>query len=146
MNALEVYALLNKKLKGVISGVESTKIIDNTIYWTFTDGTSEQMTFPTPTSIQDVFISDDNHLYCSLTTGTLIDAGALPTSNIEISKATGNILVQKEDGLYVPSAEISIDDSLDYNTAGELGVKESFVSETIENNNTISTTDIERLF
>lgn len=146
MNALEVYALLNKKLKGVISGVESTKIIDNTIYWTFTDGTSERMTFPNPTSIQDVFISDDNHLYCSLTTGVILDAGALPTPEIQISKTAGNILVKKDDGLFVPSAEILIDDSLDYNTEGELGVKESFVSETISNNNTISTEDIERLF
>lgn len=48
MTALQVYALLNKRIQGVASGVASHRVEGTTLYLTFTDGTTETITFPTP--------------------------------------------------------------------------------------------------
>lgn len=48
MTALQVYALLNKKIKGVASGVASHKVEGTNLILTFTDGTTEIISFPTP--------------------------------------------------------------------------------------------------
>lgn len=147
MNALEVYAILNKKLKSVISGVSSVSIEGTSITWTFTNGTTSTMTFPEPTSIKDVLISDTRHLICTLSNGDVIDAGELPKMEVKISKESGNALVEKEDGLYVSKSAITVDESsLSFNEKGELEVNPDYVSEILTENNTISDKELEELF
>lgn len=47
MNALQVYALLNKKVKGLTSGIQSASVNGTTITFTMNDGSTQTMTFPT---------------------------------------------------------------------------------------------------
>lgn len=76
------YALLNKKIKGLISGIQGVSISGTTITFTMADGTKEVMTFPVPAdgvSITDVDVDTNNHLICTMSDGTAIDAGEIPT-------------------------------------------------------------------
>lgn len=82
MDAIAVYALLNKKIKGLISGIQGVSISGTTITFTMVDGTKEIMTFPTPAdgvSITDVDVDTDKHLIVTLSDGNTIDAGEIPT-------------------------------------------------------------------
>lgn len=76
------YALLNKKIKGLTSGIQGASISGTTITFTMADGTKEVMTFPVPTdgvSVTDVDVNADKHLICTMSDGTSIDAGEIPT-------------------------------------------------------------------
>ena len=76
------YALLNKKIKGLISGIQGASISGTTITFTMADGTKETMTFPTPAdgvSITDVDVDTDKHLIVTLSDGNTINAGEIPT-------------------------------------------------------------------
>lgn len=76
------YALLNKKIKGLISGIQGVSISGTTITFTMADGTKEVMTFPVPAdgvSIIDVDVDTNKHLICTMSDGTSIDAGEIPT-------------------------------------------------------------------
>lgn len=82
MDAIAVYALLNKKIKGLTSGIQGASISGTTITFTMADGTKEIMTFPTPAdgvSIIDVDVDTDKHLIVTLSDGNTIDAGEIPT-------------------------------------------------------------------
>lgn len=82
MDAIAVYALLSKKIKGLISGIQSVSISGTTITFTMADGTKETMTFPTPAdgiSITDVNVDTDKHLIVTLSDGNTVDAGLVPT-------------------------------------------------------------------
>lgn len=82
MDAIAVYALLNKKIKGLISGIQGASISGTTITFTMADGTKEVMTFPVPAdgiSITDVDVDIDKHLIVTLSNGNTIDAGEIPT-------------------------------------------------------------------
>lgn len=76
------YALLNKKIKGLISGIQGVSISGTTITFTMADGTKEVMTFPVPAdgvSTTDIDVDTNNHLICTMSNGTTIDAGEIPT-------------------------------------------------------------------
>ena len=76
------YALLNKKIKGLTSGIQGASISGTTITFTMADGTKEIMTFPTPAdgvSITDVDVDTDKHLIVTLSDGNTVDAGEIPT-------------------------------------------------------------------
>lgn len=82
MDAIAVYVRLNKKIKGLISGIQGASISGTTITFTMADGTKETMTFPTPAdgvSITDVEVNTNKHLICTMSDGTSIDAGEIPT-------------------------------------------------------------------
>ena len=82
MDAIAVYALLNKKIKGLTSGIQGASISGTTITFTMADGTKEIMTFPTPAdgiSITDVDVDTDKHLIVTFSDGNTIDAGEIPT-------------------------------------------------------------------
>ena len=90
MNALQVYALLNKKIKGLVSGIQSASINGTTITFVMNDGSTQTMTFPTPedgVSITDVEVNSDNELICTLSNGSQISAGIInvisPTAKVE---------------------------------------------------------------
>ena len=76
------YALLNKKIKGLTSGIQGASISGTTITFTMADGTKEIMTFPTPAdgvSITDVDVDTDKHLIVTFSDGNTVDAGEIPT-------------------------------------------------------------------
>lgn len=76
------YALLNKKIKGLASGVKSASVQGHSIIFELNDGSTQTMTFDQPAdgiSITDVDINADKHLICTMSDGTTIDAGEIPT-------------------------------------------------------------------
>lgn len=76
------YALLNKKIKGLASGVKSATVQGHSIIFELNDGSTQTMTFDQPAdgiSITDVDINADKHLICTMSDGTSIDAGEIPT-------------------------------------------------------------------
>ena len=82
---MTLYALLNKKIKGVISGVDSVQVQNQNLVFNFTNGSTQTMIFPTPadgkdgTSIKDIDINPANHLICTMSDNTTIDAGVINT-------------------------------------------------------------------
>ena len=76
------YALLNKKIKGLASGVKSATVQGTSIVFTMNDGSKQTITFPTPAdgvSITDVDVNSDKHLIVRLSDNRTIDAGLVPT-------------------------------------------------------------------
>lgn len=55
MNALQVYAILRKQIRGLTSGIKSTVVQGQTITFTMNDGSTQTMTFPAPADGQDGF-------------------------------------------------------------------------------------------
>lgn len=94
MNGTVVYALLNKKIRGLMSGVQSVTVDGTTLKFVFNDGSTQNMVFPTPksgASITDVNIkeiSNEYHLICTITDAdgneTEIDAGIIPNVSTEV--------------------------------------------------------------
>lgn len=84
MTAIQVYAILNKKFNGLISGVDHVEVEGTTLKFFFTDGSTANMVFPDPIGIEDLkitYIDKKPHLICTLTDRTEIDAGILPSGN-----------------------------------------------------------------
>lgn len=93
------YALLNKKIKGLTSGIKSAVVQGTTITFTMNDGSQQVMTFPTPVDgkdgldgkdgkdgkngigVKDIEINDDNELICTLSDGQRINAGKIIISS-----------------------------------------------------------------
>lgn len=76
------YALLNKKIKGLISGVKSVSVQGHSIIFELNDGSTQTMTFDQPAdgvSITDVDVDTDKHLIVTFSDGNTIDAGEIPT-------------------------------------------------------------------
>jgi hypothetical protein len=85
MDAIQVYALLNKKIKGLTSGIQSAVVNGTTITFTMNDGSVQEMIFPEPEdgiSVTGMTIDENNRLICELSDGNSIDAGEIPTITI----------------------------------------------------------------
>ena len=89
-----VYALLNKKIRGLVSGVQSASVSGTTITFTMNDGSKQSITFPVPKdglSITDVDVNADNTLTCTLSDGSTVTTtnkinvkdGFSPTAKVE---------------------------------------------------------------
>lgn len=79
---ITTYAVLNKKIKGLVSGVKSATVQGTSLVFTFNDNTTQTITFTQPkdgVSITNVDINAVNHLICSFSDGTNIDAGLIKT-------------------------------------------------------------------
>ena len=93
---MTLYALLNKKIKGVISGVDSVQVKNQNLVFNFTDRSTQTMIFPTPadgkngTSIIDIDVDAANHLICTMSDNTIIDAGIVNTVQGERGPAGKN--------------------------------------------------------
>ena len=113
MDAIQVYALLNKKIKGLTSGIQSASISGTTITFTMNDGSTQNMVFPNPksgASITDVNIkeiSNEYHLICTITDAdgneTEIDAGIIPNAKVQIASKTTAGIVKVGDNLEITS-------------------------------------------
>lgn len=79
---LITYALCKKLAAGAVSGISNIEIKDTDLVITTKEGQSLTMSFPTPQdgiSIADITVTDNNHLICTLTDGSEVDAGIVPT-------------------------------------------------------------------
>lgn len=105
MTALQVYALLNKKVKGVASGVASHRVEGTNLILTFTDGSSATIAFTQPKDGVSVdrleFNETTNELLYYLSDGTSGSAGEIPVgkdglSAYEIAKKNGFVGTEEE--------------------------------------------------
>ena len=89
---LQVYSLLNKKIKGVATGISSIEADDSnhTLVFHLTDGTTISVSVPVAhdgASITGVHVNEDDHLIVTITAydGTVqqVDAGELPVLTID---------------------------------------------------------------
>lgn len=102
------YSLLNKKIKGLTSGIKSAVVKGTTITFTMNNGSQQIMTFPVPADgkggengkngigVKDIEINDDNELICTLEDNTKINAGRIPDAGKEISLEEYKKLSDKE--------------------------------------------------
>ena len=79
-----VYALLNKKIRGLVSGIQSASVSGTTITFTMNDGSKQSITFPAPKdglSITDVDVNADNGIsnYVGNDNNGDIDNGLYPS-------------------------------------------------------------------
>lgn len=79
------YALAKKMVDGVASGVSSVDVnnTNHTLTFHWVAGGQSVMTFPVPAdgvSVTDVDINSSGHLICTMSDGSTIDAGLIPTS------------------------------------------------------------------
>lgn len=104
------YALAKKFALKVSAGYSSVSVDEatSTINFTLNDGQKVSLKIPTPNGIKDIQINANRHIIITLTDDSTIDAGVLPATEVEISKVSGNALVQKPDGLYVTKSGVQI--------------------------------------
>ena len=101
----KLYALLNKKIKSVASGIASHYVIGTSLYLTFTDGTTATITFPSPKdgiSVERLEIDEDTlELKYFLSDGTSGIAGIIPKgkdgATPKINSITNNWEVEGKD-------------------------------------------------
>lgn len=87
MTATTVYAILNKRIKGLASGVKNVEVDGTTLIFHLMDGSIIRMTFPDPIGFKTAeirLVEDKPHLICIFTDDTEIDAGELPSSAPEV--------------------------------------------------------------
>lgn len=92
-----LFALLNRKINGVASGIDSATVNGQTITFTMKDGSQQTMLFPSPTngkdgrngsSVTDLdirLVNNEYHLFCIITnydgSKKEIDAGIIPNAS-----------------------------------------------------------------
>ena len=124
MNEITAYALSKKytnksieglgSIKGADCRVESVDPIPGgnkiTLSWMGTNGTLQTKSFDVLDGYSIIGVSIDkyDHLICTLSDGSTVDAGKLPEEKVKISAEPGNVLQQKSDGLYVPPSAVTI--------------------------------------
>ena len=75
------YALCKKIASAAVSGINSLRVEDTTLYIETNDGNTIEMEFPTPedgVSIVDIDINNNKHIICTMSDGSTIDAGEIP--------------------------------------------------------------------
>ena len=120
MEGIIAYALSKKLAAGAVSGVKKMEVDGTTLIITCNDGTVLRMEFQEPedgVSITDVAINEVNHLICTLSDGTEVDAGELPsgsgggelTEEITAAVTVGGIAVGKKYNVGTPVEDILSD-------------------------------------
>lgn len=106
------------------------------LVWTNSAGASRttNVTIKAGLSTKAVSINDENHLIIILSDDSEIDAGVMPSLEVQISEDEGNIIEEKEDGLYVAASGVQISAKADniiksepdglYATADEIAISE----------------------
>lgn len=97
MTALEAYALSKSFTKHVALGIASMSVSGTTVAFVTTDGVTAKVTLPTPKdglAIKGVGINSENHLVCTMSDDTKIDAGPVGTvlqEDLECNVSLGGI-------------------------------------------------------
>lgn len=104
-------------IKGADCRVKSIEKITNgnriTLAWIGSSGTEVTESFDVLDgySIVNVITDEYDHLIFTMSDGSTIDAGKLPEEKVKISSDEGNIIEQRDDGIYVPSTPVNISDT-----------------------------------
>ena len=112
-------AIAKKFALKVAAGFSSVTVdeLTSTINFTLNDGNKVSLKIPQLRGIKDIYFEDivnpttsidETHLIILMTDDTKEDAGVIPNAKIAISKAEGNALSKKQDGLYVAEGAIRI--------------------------------------
>lgn len=105
MTGTVAYILSKKIAMGVASGIANISLQGTTLIFNFKDGTQSSISIPLPKdgvdgkdglSIIKVEINDNNHLICTMSDNSTIDAGELP------GKETGSGVIQVKDKASLP--------------------------------------------
>lgn len=120
MDGLVAYILARKLVAGAASGISNIVLNGNVLEFQFKDGTSASMTIPLPedgkdgedgndgVSVTDIAVNDSGHLICSLSNGTSVDAGEIPTSIIFVKNTDELPIKGQISTLYVAGTSIYI--------------------------------------
>ena len=118
------YALCKKIAQGAVSGISNLEVNGTDLIITQNNGTQTTMTFPTPAdgiSVTSLKI-ENKHLICTLSDGSTIDAGEIPSSS---SSANYTIATQEDiDKLFE-------EDPSEYEIASESDIDNLFKEEGI---------------
>lgn len=91
MNGNVAYALSKNYTNLVALGISSMRVQDTTVYFTIAQtGEEVSVTLPTPkdgVSIESVEIDENNHLICTMSDASTIDAGELPSYEPVLTEA-----------------------------------------------------------
>lgn len=77
------YVLSKNIAEGAVSGVDTMSVSGQTLSIELNDGTHLEMNFPTPAdgvSITNVEVDSSKHLICTMSDGSTVDAGEVPTA------------------------------------------------------------------
>lgn len=119
---IETYALLNKRIKGLTSGIKSANVNGTSIEFTMNDNSKQRISFPVPAdgvSIQNVNIDKNNHLICTMTNNETIDAGEIPAISGSVTSENGagglrvwdgKLQYQNKNGKWVELMDVPDDD------------------------------------
>ena len=132
MDAIQVYAILNKRIRGLTSGIRSAVVQGQSIVFTMNDGSTQTMTFPTPadgkdgssiTNVEIRQVGNDYHLFCTITDAdgnvtekVLLEVGgAIPAMSVEKGQwhrleclESGTVILEMKDGAYEPISPADI--------------------------------------
>lgn len=126
MDGLVAYILARKLVAGAASGISNVALNGNQLVFQFKDGTSASMTIPLPedgkdgedgndgVSVADIAVNDKGHLICSLSDGTSIDAGEIPTPIVFVDSTEKLPVKGQITTLYVAGTSIYIWTGIEY--------------------------------
>lgn len=123
MDGLIAYILAKKIALGAVSGISNISINGNQLVFQFKDGTSASMLIPLPengkdgkdgedgndgVSVINVAVDEGGHLICLLSSGVVLDAGEIPSSNSVIFVDNMESLPEKGESsiLYITNTSI----------------------------------------
>lgn len=102
----------NCTIQGTSEDAQGNSVV--TFGWTLDDGTNKTTNLTVKKGIDAKQISSivldatDNHIKVTMSDSTVFDAGEMPLEPVKVSKAEGNALESKTDGLYVSSSGVEI--------------------------------------
>lgn len=85
MDGVVALSKARQLINSTLTGIGSSKVVDNQLIITFKDGTTSTITFPKPkdgNSITGVEIDTNKHLICTMSDSTTIDAGEIPNADL----------------------------------------------------------------
>lgn len=108
MTGTLAYILAKKIALGAVSGIKNMTFNGNQIIFHFNDGSSANMVVPIPkdgVSVVKVEINNNKHLICTMSDGTVLDAGEIPGGTggglIQVSKKSDLPNPGKDDTIYL---------------------------------------------
>lgn len=108
MTPEQAFGKLNKDIKGLTSGVASTSVSGSSIIFTMNDGSTQTITFPQPkdgASIIAVSTNENNQFVFSMSDGTEIVGGEVPTSSGVSKEYVDTELAKKANTSDIPSLD-----------------------------------------
>ena len=119
MTPEQVFGKLNKDIKGLTSGVASASVSGSSIIFTMNDGSTQTITFPQPkdgASIVAVSTNENNQFVFSMSDGTEIVGGEVPTSSGVSKEYVDSELSKKANNSDIPTKVSGLQNDSNYQT------------------------------